>query len=52
MKKDKRYTITKEFCGYSESRYVVRFCGAWVGQSASKWDAQSIAKSHSLNSKI
>ena len=30
---DKRYTITKEFCGYSEARYVLRFCGVWIMQS-------------------
>lgn len=30
---DKRYTVTKEFCGYPEARFVVRFCGEWVAQS-------------------
>ena len=30
---DKRYTITKEFCGYSEARYVLRFCDEWIMQS-------------------
>lgn len=30
---DKRYTVTKEFCGYPEPRFVVRFCGEWVAQS-------------------
>jgi hypothetical protein len=30
---DQRYTITKEFCGYSEARYVLRFCGEWIMQS-------------------
>lgn len=28
---DERYTITREFCGYRGTRYVVRFCGAWIG---------------------
>lgn len=27
---DKRYTIAKEFCGYAEARYVVRYCGEFV----------------------
>jgi hypothetical protein len=30
---DKRYTINKEFCGYSEARYVLRFCDEWIMQS-------------------
>ena len=30
---DKRYTITQEFCGYAEARYVLRFCGEWIMQS-------------------
>jgi len=30
---DQRYTITKEFCGHAEPRFVLRFCGEWVMQS-------------------
>jgi hypothetical protein len=30
---DKRYTIAKEFCGYPESRFVLRFCNDFVMQS-------------------
>lgn len=33
--KDQRYSVEKEFCGYSEARYVLRFCGEWVMQSPS-----------------
>lgn len=44
--KDNRYTIQREFCGYPEARYVVRFCGEWVGQSANKSDAIAIAESY------
>jgi len=33
IKSDERYTIDKEFCDYSDSRYVLRFCGAWIMQS-------------------
>jgi hypothetical protein len=43
---DKRYTIRKEFCGYPETRYVVRFAGDYVGASASKFDALQIAEQH------
>lgn len=42
---DNRYTIRREFCGYPEARWVVRFCGEWVGQSANKADAIAIAES-------
>jgi hypothetical protein len=31
MKKDKRYPINLEFCGASTQKYVVRFCGDWLG---------------------
>ena len=27
---DKRYTVTREWCGYEAPRYVVRFCGEWI----------------------
>lgn len=30
---DKRYSISLEWCGYPEQRYVVRFIGDWIGQS-------------------
>lgn len=30
---DPRYTVAKEFCGYERARWVVRFCGEWIGQS-------------------
>jgi hypothetical protein len=33
IKSDERYTIDKEFCGHSDSRYVLRFCGDWIMQS-------------------
>ena len=33
IKSDERYTIDKEFCGYAEARYVLRFCGEWIMQS-------------------
>ena len=32
IESDQRYTISKEFCGYSSPRYVLRFCGDRVEQ--------------------
>ena len=31
--KDKRYTISKEYCGEKEKRFVLRFCNEFVMQS-------------------
>lgn len=28
--RDKRYSVTWEWCGYSTKRAVVRFCGHWI----------------------
>lgn len=33
IKKDKRYTVTREFAGESSPAYVTRFCGEWVANS-------------------
>lgn len=44
--RDKRYTIRREWCGYAEPRFVVRFCGDWIGQSASRLDAEAIRDHH------
>jgi len=30
-KRDKRYAIRLEFCGEESPRYVLRFCGEWLG---------------------
>ena len=43
---DKRYSIKLEWCGYPERRFVVRFCGDWIGQSASMNDALAMVKHH------
>lgn len=42
-----RYTINKEFCGYEKKRWVVRFCGKWLGESADRTEAEAIAVDHS-----
>jgi len=43
---DARYTIAKEFCGYSKARWVARFCGEWLGQGAHKSDALLVCLAH------
>jgi hypothetical protein len=35
IKSDSRYSIAKEFCGYPEKRFVLRYCGEFVAQSLS-----------------
>lgn len=44
--KDSRYTIAKEFCGQPEARFVVRFCGEWIGQSKFYSSAVMLAVGH------
>lgn len=34
IKDDPRYTITREWTGYSKPCFVIRFCGDWVAASA------------------
>jgi hypothetical protein len=43
---DKRYTISKEFCGYKTKRFVARFCGEWIGQGIKKSDALMLCIAH------
>jgi hypothetical protein len=43
---DDRYTIDKEFCGQSEARYVVQFCGVWISQHETMLDAWQAVKTH------
>jgi hypothetical protein len=52
MAKDERYTITKEFCGYSQKMYVLRFCGDFLGSFEKKYNAVSAAKEHVENGYI
>lgn len=44
--KDKRYTITREYCGYETKRNVARFCGEWIGQSMSRGSAMMLCTGH------
>lgn len=43
---DKRYSIALEYCGYAKRRWVVRFCGEWIGTGKNRADAEAIARQH------
>ena len=45
-RRDRRYTINLEYCGHARRRHVARFCGAWLGQAASRTAAQAIATAY------
>lgn len=49
IKRDKRYTVTFEFCGYVDPKWVVRFCGDWVDTSTTKSAAYCVAYTHAEN---
>lgn len=34
IKSDRRWTITREFCGERKPMFIVRFCGDWVDKRA------------------
>lgn len=46
MKTDKRYAVNKEFSGYATQRYVVRFCGKWVGSADARINALKLCSQH------
>lgn len=46
FKEDARYTLSREYCGYAKPRYVIRFCGDWVGQDKTKSGAAMIYIAH------
>jgi len=43
---DRRYTVSPEYCGSPAPRIVARFCGDWLGHSASPDGALAIALAH------
>lgn len=43
---DRRYTFAPEYCGSPTPRIVARFCGDWLGQSATRAGAVAIARAH------
>lgn len=46
---DERYTITLEFCGYPEQRYVVRFCNEFVSSHKIAIHAMTASRKHARN---
>ena len=47
--RDKRYSVTLEWCGYETPRYVVRFCGEWISCHRGKTAAWNAAQAHKDN---
>ena len=47
-RRDRRYTINLEYCGHARRRHVARFCGAWLGQAASRTAALAVATAHAV----
>ncbi|TAJ74133.1 MAG: hypothetical protein EPO45_17175 [Sphingobium sp.] len=43
---DRRYTVAPEYCGSAEQRFVARFCGVWLGRSATRAGAVAIIRAH------
>ncbi|WP_150293647.1 hypothetical protein [Sphingobium estronivorans] len=43
---DRRYTVAPEFCGLAERCFVARFCGDWLGRSATRAGAVAINRAH------
>ena len=45
-KRDDRYSIAREYCGYRKPTWVVRICGDWNGCTARREDALIMARAH------
>ncbi len=45
-RRDCRYVVCREFCGYAEARFVARFCDEWIGQGETYEEAVSLAEQH------
>lgn len=46
IKRDGRYDVKPEFCGFETQRYVVRFCRDYVGVADTESDAYALAVWH------
>lgn len=44
--RDRRYTVAPEYCGLAERCFVARFCGDWLGRSATRAGAVAINRAH------
>lgn len=47
-RKDRRYTVRLEYCGYVQPRHVARFCGEWIGCGKTKAEAKALVEAHHL----
>jgi hypothetical protein len=45
-KPDRRYSVALEYCGAKRRRWIVRYCGEWVGMGKNRSDAKRIAAEH------
>lgn len=43
---DRRYTVASEYCGSANPCFVARFCGDWLGRSATRAGAVAITRAH------
>lgn len=43
---DSRYSVSLEYCGHREMRFVARFCGEWLGQEEKEERAVNLARNH------
>lgn len=48
-KKDRRFSIAREFCGHATPQFVARFCGEWIGRAATKGEARELADQFNAN---
>lgn len=45
-RRESRYSIALEWCGYAARRYVARFCGDWIGQAPTMRAARKLAQAY------
>lgn len=45
-RRDRRYSIRREFCGYPKPQWVLRFCDDWVDRAPTRDGALTIALRH------
>lgn len=43
---DTRYSIRREYGGHATARYVVRFCGVYIGNATNRRGAIRLARRH------
>ena len=49
IQQDKRFTLNKEYCGYSKPLFCVRFFGEFISSHADKNDAYRAAVEYNKN---